>query len=58
MKKINKIVLILMERDRITLGEAIDALTEAREMVDEGMDPEEVLYDQFGLEPDYLFDLI
>lgn len=38
--------------------EAREALIEARERVSDGEDPEEVLHDEFGLEPDYIFDLL
>lgn len=54
----NKIVEILMRRDNMSLVEANKALRDARAMVNEGYDPEEVLHDEFGLEPDYIFDLI
>lgn len=50
---------VLMRRDRMTRDEAQDAIDEARELVlDEGMDPDEVLREEFGLEPDYVFDLL
>ena len=41
----------------LTEREAKTALEEAREMVEEGMDPQEVLEDLFGLEDDYIEDL-
>ena len=53
-----EIVKILMERDGMTRAEAIEALRDARREVADGADPEEVLLDNFGLEPDYIFDLI
>ena len=37
--------------------EAKDIIVEMKEMVNEGNDPAEVLYD-YGLEPDYVFDLL
>ena len=40
----------------LTEREAKTALEEAREMVEEGMDPQEVLEDLFGLEDDYIED--
>jgi len=50
---------VLMRRDRMTKDEAQDAIDEARELVlNEGMDPDEVLREEFGLEPDYVFDLL
>lgn len=36
-------------------NELINALMKR---VSEGEDPEEILYDEFGLEPDYVFDLL
>ena len=54
----NRIVQIIMDRDDMTRSEAMEMLAEAREMIAEGEDPEEVLYDYFGLEPDYVFDLL
>ena len=52
------IVAVLMRRDSLSLHEAIDLVNEAREAVASGYDPEEACYDFFGLEPDYLYDLI
>lgn len=49
---------ILMNRDGMSRDEAREALEDARAMVMDGADPEEVLYEEFGLEPDYVFDLI
>ena len=49
---------VLMSRDGMTGAEADDAICEAIEMVQQGADPEEVLRYEFGLEPDYLFDLL
>ncbi len=49
---------ILMRRDDYTREEAREALMEARERVADGDNPEDVLYEEFGLEPDYIFDLI
>ena len=48
---------VLMRRDGLTRREAAEAIAEARERVREGEDPEEVLAEEFGLEPDYVFDL-
>ena len=55
----NQITKILMERDGRSLKEAQELVNEARHAVrfDEE-DPEEVLSDWFGLEPDYIFDLM
>ena len=49
---------VLMRRDNLSAGEADDLIEEAREAVREGADPEEVLAQDFGLEPDYIFDLL
>lgn len=48
----------LMKRDGYTREEAREALREARKRVLEGENPEDILYEDFGLEPDYIFDLI
>jgi predicted RNase H-like HicB family nuclease len=49
---------ILMRRDGYTREEAREALKEARQRVLDGEDPEEILHEDFGLEPDYVFDLM
>lgn len=54
----NKIVKILVQRDGMSVAEAEELLEDARSAVDAGDDPEEVLMDWFGLEPDYIFDLV
>ncbi len=48
----------LMKRDGYTREEAREALQEARKRVLQGENPEDILYEDFGLEPDYIFDLI
>lgn len=48
---------MIIERDNITPSEARRQLLDAQRAVSGGEDPEEVLEDYFGLEPDYLFDL-
>lgn len=48
----------IMERDGIDSDEADDLIAEARACVEEGENPEEVLEEYFGLEPDYVFDLL
>jgi hypothetical protein len=48
---------VLMERDGLTSGEADAAISVAKQRVFEGENPEEVLEEEFGLEPDYFFDL-
>ena len=49
---------VLMERDGMTPKEADEAIADAKQRVWDGEDPEEVLGDEFGLEPDYIFDLL
>ena len=58
MKTTNRLVSILMKRDGMERDEAEDLLWEAIVAVGEGEDPEEILADWFGLEPDYVFDLL
>ncbi len=58
MKTTNEIVRILMKRDGMERDEAEDLLRDARAAVEDGEDPEEILADWFGLEPDYVFDLL
>lgn len=52
------IVKILMQRDGVSMDVAKRMLRDARMAVREGADPEEILQDEFGLEPDYVFELI
>jgi hypothetical protein len=52
------VIKILMRRDGLNREEAEQLLDECRAMVDDGEDPEEVLYLDLGLEPDYVFALI
>jgi len=55
----NAIVQILMERDLMSHEHATNALIEARARVYEEFEhPEDVLMEDLGLEPDYLFDLL
>lgn len=50
---------VLMSRDGYTEQEAEELITSARERVLEGgEDPDEVLLDEFNLEPDYVMDLL
>ena len=57
-----EIAKILMKRDGLTEAEALEVEKETREAVREaienGEDPEEVLMDLCGLEPDYLDELL
>lgn len=49
---------VLAARDNLTLVDAQVLVDEAREEVSQGADPEELLHEEFGLEPDYVFDLL
>lgn len=51
----NNLVDILMAREDMTREEVIAWIREAAEDMS---DPEELLYEEFGLEPDYIFDLL
>lgn len=48
---------ILIRRDGVTGEEADEMIAYAKERVESGDDPEEVLAEEFGLEPDYIFEL-
>ncbi len=54
----NQIIEILMRRDGATRAEAEELLMIARSAVAAGGDPEDVLAEFFGLESDYVFDLL
>jgi len=55
----NRIVNILIKRDEMTASEAYEMLYDARHRVlKEHADPAYVLEEDFGLEPDYVFDLL
>lgn len=49
---------VIMRRDGLSSDEADDLIDEAKQAVLEGEDPEEVLSEMFGLEPDYFFDIL
>jgi hypothetical protein len=49
---------VLMRRDEMSSDDADELIAEARQRVADGEDPEEVLAEEFGLEPDYIFDLL
>lgn len=56
---IQKVINILMERDNMTSSEAKDLIDETREMIiREPEDVEQIMAEQLGLEPDYLFDVL
>ncbi len=52
------IMQVLMERDGHSYESAREIYLDARRRVENGEDPEEILLDEFGLEPDYIFDLL
>lgn len=54
----NSLKSVLMRRDEITSQEADELIEDAARMIDDGEDPERILQDEFGLEPDYVFDLL
>ena len=49
---------VLMERDGMTPKEADEVIADAKQRVFEVEDPWDVLAEEFGLEPDYIFDLL
>lgn len=49
---------ILTRRDGCSEEEADELIAGAKAAVAEGEDPEEVLSDHFGLEPDYVWELL
>lgn len=49
---------VLIRRDGQAPHEADALIDDARQRVLEGEDPAEVLKEEFGLEPDYIFDLL
>lgn len=53
-----RIVPTLMRRDGISQADAEALVEDARARVMAGEDPEEILLEDFGLEPDFIFDLI
>lgn len=54
----NQIIEVLVRRDGMTLAEAKEELCELRNMIEDGANPEDILYNELGLELDYIFDLI
>ncbi len=49
---------VLMRRDGMTTEDVDAWIKAARQAVEDGEDPEDILHDEFGLEPDYVFDLL
>ena len=56
--KASKLVQVLMDRDGLDRDDAERLVAEARRGVEDGEDPEEILHDFFGLELDYIYDLL
>ena len=54
----NEILHVLMTRDNMDRLDALEVIIEAKRRVLAGEDPEMVLEEEFGLEPDYIFDLL
>lgn len=54
------VINLIADRDSISLGEAKELVNETIELIMEGdiMEADQILADQLGLEPDYLFDLL
>lgn len=49
---------VLMRRDDLSRAEALEAIGAARKRIfEDGDDPQDVLEEEFGLEPDYIMDL-
>lgn len=49
---------VLMRRDGLSRAAGQEMIDELRERMFAGEDPEELLYDECGLEPDYVWDLL
>ena len=55
----NKVIEILINRDGLTESEAKELIDETREMIITGPeDADQIISEQLGLEPDYLFDIL
>ena len=55
---VDSILEVLMRRDGLSKEEAQERIDEAKQMVADGDDPEEVVHYEFGLEPDYIWDIM
>lgn len=49
---------VVMQRDGLSADEIDELIDEAKVAIVDGADPEEILAEYFGLEPDYIFDLL
>lgn len=60
----NEIISILMKRDNLTKEEATNIYQEAKARIDEAIandsifEVEDIMMEEFGLEMDYIFDII
>jgi hypothetical protein len=54
----NELKQVLMERDGMTGVEATQEIKDIRSRVFEGENPETILFEEYRLEPDYIFDII
>ena len=56
------ILSVLMERDKMSVEDALDLIEQAREDLNErladGEQPHDICMEWFGLEPDYIMELI
>lgn len=57
MAQMTELKRVLMQRDDLTERQADRLINDAKQRVIEGENPEDILRDEFGLEPDYFFDL-
>jgi len=57
MAKLTELCLAIMNREDCTQEEAEALIRDMKERVQDGEDPEEVLFDE-GFEPDYIFDIL
>ena len=56
---IDRVIRILEERDGMSIEDAKNLIDETREMIlQEPEDAEQIMAEQLGLEPDYLFDVL
>jgi len=54
---VNRLVEILMQRDGMPYIDALEILQEARQELNEGGNPEDILEDYFGLDNSYVGDI-
>ena len=55
---IESLIDILIRRDGLSRSDAVEIINELRARVAEGEDPKELLHDELGLEPDYIWELL